>query len=263
MARNITTILFDLDDTLMFEMETEDRVIRKVLAPIAERFGLDLDFTCKTVRDEAEKLWIHAPAYDHCESLGFCSWEGLWSTFESNYPAMAPMKEWGENFRIQSWVNALDVLNISENGLAAELAKAYQQARRSTHIIFDDANTVLTDLKQDYRLGLLTNGAEEIQQTKIDGSGLEHYFDATVITGAVGIGKPDPKPFNVIMEQLEVTAAETAMVGNSMTSDVQGALNTGILAIWLNLDNSWHVPGITPDIEIKSLDKVRQAIENA
>jgi putative hydrolase of the HAD superfamily len=262
-TRNLRAVLFDLDDTLIVEMPIEDRLMRDVLRPVAERHGLDLDHCYHTVREEADKLWVHAPAYRYCDQLGFCAWEGMWSTFESSRPEMAGMQEWGATFRRQAWAQALEVLGVREEGLAERLAEEYQEARRNTHIVFDDVEEVLADLKKDYRLGILTNGAQWIQRTKIDGSRLEHYFETTVITGDVGVGKPGAPPFLVALDNLGVAPEETAMVGNSLTSDVRGAQNLGLFAVWLNRDDAWHQPGITPDAEIRTLRELRDVLERA
>ena len=58
---------------------------------------------------------------------------------------------------------------------------------------------------------------------------------------------------------MSASASTTAMVGNSLTSDVQGALNAGVQAIWLNLDGSWAREDldIRPDVEIKTLGEIR------
>jgi len=52
------------------------------------------------------------------------------------------------------------------------------------------------------------------------------------------------------------------MVGNSLSSDIQGARNAGLYSIWLNLDNSWAEEGIAPDAEINSLAQLRDLLRS-
>jgi len=81
-----------------------------------------------------------------------------------------------------------------------------------------------------------------------------------LVTGDIGIGKPDPRPFEVILSRMRANASDAVMVGNSLSSDVQGAINAGVRSIWLNLDGSWAEEGITPDVEIGSLKELRAVL---
>jgi hypothetical protein len=82
-------------------------------------------------------------------------------------------------------------------------------------------------------LGLLTNGPPDIQRFKIDHAGLADYFDATVISGETGIGKPARAAFALVAAQLGVDVASMVMVGDSWERDVLGALQAGSSAVWI------------------------------
>ena len=57
--------------------------------------------------------------------------------------------------------------------------------------MFSDVEANLIKLREIYQLALVTNGAPDLQREKIQGSKLALYFDAILISGEVGIGKPD------------------------------------------------------------------------
>ena len=105
-------------------------------------------------------------------------------------------------------------------------------------------------------LGLVTNGAPDLQHFKIDASGLRPYFQTIVVSGEVGIGKPHPRPMQVALHQLGCDPARAAMVGNSLSSDIAGAQNTGVHAIWINRDGAPLTGDAHPDTTITSLNEL-------
>jgi len=59
------------------------------------------------------------------------------------------------------------------------------------------------------------------------------------------------------LEMLDVKADKAMMIGNSLNSDIRGAQNTGLRAIWLNRDGFQHDNSIIPDREIHSLTELK------
>ncbi|MDQ6807385.1 MAG: HAD-IA family hydrolase, partial [Actinomycetota bacterium] len=57
---------------------------------------------------------------------------------------------------------------------------------------------------------------------------------AIIISGDLGVGKPNPDAFHHILTALDADAREATMVGDSITRDVDGAITAGLQAIWLN-----------------------------
>jgi len=259
--RKITTIFFDLDDTLMVEMASEEAAFLAACATAQTRRGVEPARLYQAVARRAEELWRASGAYDYGERIGFAWWEGMWSTFEGRAPELKTLREWRPTYHHESWRLALADLGVDDPALADELSDIYKRERMKRHVVFDETEEVLEDLRRDFRLAMLTNGAEDIQQKKIDGSGLAHYFEEILITGALGIGKPHPRPFQTLFERMGVTSRETAMVGDSLSSDVRGALNAGALAVWLNRDGSPAHEEFAPDIEIRNLTELRAALE--
>jgi putative hydrolase of the HAD superfamily len=82
---------------------------------------------------------------------------------------------------------------------------------------------------------------------------LAEYFDAVVVSGDLGIAKPDPSIFEHALEQLGVDAADAVMVGDSMSKDVEGALAAGMRAVWVNRSASSDAIAGEDFIEIATL----------
>jgi putative hydrolase of the HAD superfamily len=95
-----------------------------------------------------------------------------------------------------------------------------------------DMGCVLDALAPRYRLGLVTNGTAEGQHGKIDWLGIRGRFDAIVVSGDIGIHKPDPRIFEMCLEKLNVAPARAVYVGDHYENDVLGAKSAGMRAIW-------------------------------
>ena len=189
------TILFDLDDTLMAEMQPEEDSFRAACAFAADRCGVDADAFRSAIERRAEELWAGFEPCRYADFIGMAWWEALWATFEGEAEQLAELREWAPGYRRQAWSRALADVGVDDEALAGEIGATYQRERAMRHNPYDDAAEVLDDLRRDFQLGMLTNGAPDVQRTKIAGSGLARYFDEILVTGDIGIGKPDPKPF--------------------------------------------------------------------
>lgn len=96
-------------------------------------------------------------------------------------------------------------------------------------------HAVLDELQEEGRmLGLISNaGDAENVQRLIDKVEIRAYFDPIIISAAIGIRKPNPKLFEMVLEQWQVTPDSVVMIGDRLEADILGAQNTGIHQIWL------------------------------
>jgi len=83
-----------------------------------------------------------------------------------------------------------------------------------------------------YLLAIITNGGVEIQQRKIDVMGIAPSFDYIAISEAEGCRKPDAELFHRVLGRLGVTPQEAVHVGDNPRTDIEGAKNAGLRAIW-------------------------------
>lgn len=109
-------------------------------------------------------------------------------------------------------------------------------------------------LKPNYRLALITNGASDTQRGSIRALGIEQMFDAVIISGEIGIQKPDPSVFRLALSKLRVEAKNAWHVGDNLRQDVGGAQSAGLTGVWLNragVARKEH--DLQPDYTIRSL----------
>jgi phosphoserine phosphatase len=232
-------VIFDLDDTLIIEAAQA----RTSLVEVARLLpGEDPHRVEAVVLATATELWRAGPWAGLCQELGIASWEGLWSTFEGNDGRLDGLGDWARTYRPEVWRRALVALGVDDGdgALAGALADSYVDQQRQGHPLIDGAAAYVRGLAEGdgdtpgrTRLGLLTNGPSDIQRCKFEGTGLADCFDFVVVSGEVGIGKPDPAIFAHALEGLGTSASTTVMVGDSWERDVLGALGVGMTAVWV------------------------------
>ncbi|MBQ7202836.1 MAG: HAD family hydrolase [Eubacterium sp.] len=134
------------------------------------------------------------------------------------------------------WYNLLiDMWNWKDAPPAEELAHHYDYTFGDHNVIFDNSEPLLKELKaRGYTLGVITNGPSHLQHHKLETSGLIDYFDIIVVSGDVGVHKPDPKLFIYAAEKYGLKPEECVYVGDHPVNDIQGALAAGMKAIRMN-----------------------------
>jgi len=253
-------VIFDLDDTLVVEVASADAAFRATCALAHEEYGIDPEELHQTVRSKARELWHASPARAYCVDIGISSWEGLWARFLGDDSNLETLRAWAPTYRLESWSRALAEYGADDLSLAERLADTFQNERRARHIVFPDAKPTLEHVGEMHRVALLTNGAADLQREKIRGSKLAPFFEVIVISGEVGVRKPEPEIFAMVLDRLEVTAGRAIMVGNSLSSDVAGAQRAGLKGIWLNRSGKECEDGVEPDAEITSLSELKEIL---
>ncbi|WP_323190723.1 HAD family hydrolase [Halostella sp. PRR32] len=112
-----------------------------------------------------------------------------------------------------------------------ELTRAYRTAIADALEPVEGASSLVSDLRERYRVGLLTNGPVRAQRNKLRTLGWEDLFDAVVISGDLDAGKPDPRAFEAALDALGVTPDEAVYVGDEPTADIRGATEAGMAVI--------------------------------
>lgn len=128
----------------------------------------------------------------------------------------------------------------------------------------------LQRLRHRYRLGLVTDGYLAVQQRKLACLGVEPFFDAVVFSDELGpeAWKPSPRPFQVVLERLEITGPEAGYVADNPTKDFFAARHLGMWTVRVR-----HPDGLyrhleppsaehAPDVEIESVDRLETILRH-
>jgi putative hydrolase of the HAD superfamily len=107
---------------------------------------------------------------------------------------------------------------------------------------FPGAHTLVAWCKdRGLKVGIVTNGRDDFQRSKIAGMGLGNLIDVTLTSGGYGVKKPDHAIFNACLTALKVKPTEAAFVGDDFSADMEPAIDIGMHAIWKNIEQSPRV----------------------
>ncbi len=249
-------IIFDLDNTLIVEEEATRNAFYAVCNDVSELSQVDLERLFQSVCVHGKKLWSNHILFDYCDNIQITYTEALCADFVGEDPRFEILNKWGPTYRRNTWYNALFDMGVDNLYLAEQLSQRYKKERKERFYIYPNVEKTLEELKKKYQLAILTNGAPDLQRLKIYKVNLEHYFQAIVVSGEVGVGKPSSKIFLEVLEKLNVSPEEAVMVGDNMERDILGANQVGITSIWINHEGSNQIPTIRPTYEIKKIDEL-------
>ncbi|MBQ9228482.1 MAG: YjjG family noncanonical pyrimidine nucleotidase [Eubacterium sp.] len=141
------------------------------------------------------------------------------------------------------------------------LCTAYEQGIADHNRFIENGYDVVASLKGRYRQYVVTNGAYDVQTKRLAGTGLDKLFDGVFISDEVGFEKPSVHFFQTVLSQIEPCAKdEILMVGDSLSSDMQGANNIGIPCCWYNPQHKVNTSAVKTDCEIHSLNEIYQVL---
>ncbi len=133
----------------------------------------------------------------------------------------------------------------------------YQMRLGDKVFFYDNALETLVALKGKYRQCAVTNGTLLAQSRKLKASGLDKIFDNIFISDQIGFEKPSLDFFNKVQEQIGTFKADEVMIiGDSLTSDMLGGNNAGILCCWYNPNKAQNKYNIKIDYEITNISQV-------
>lgn len=219
-------ILFDADETLFDFKKSEKEAIKNTFI----EFGINYDEN------------YHLKVYQDINSA-------LWKDFELGLITQEKLKT--ERFKRLS-----NELNIKFNEF--EFAKAYMNHLANGSFLFDDSLNLIESLSKHYKLAIITNGLTAVQKNRIGQSVIANFFDCIVISEEISISKPNPKIFEFTLNKINHMDKSTVlMVGDSLTSDIQGGINFGIDTCWYNPNNSVNNTNFNPTYEVSSLKDLK------
>ncbi|MFX0555342.1 YjjG family noncanonical pyrimidine nucleotidase [Maribacter sp. CXY002] len=114
------------------------------------------------------------------------------------------------------------------------LSDAYITYLSSYNHLFPEAKAILAYLKPKYKLHIITNGFQEIQEKKLKNSGIHHYFEHIVDSEMAGVKKPNPIIFEMALQKANTLPSKSLMVGDSLEADILGAKSLGFNTIHFN-----------------------------
>lgn len=143
-----------------------------------------------------------------------------------------------------------------------ETQEYYEEFLSQGHCFMEGALELLQALKGKYKLYMVSNGTAKVQSGRLKSAGIAPYFEEIFISETIGINKPEKAFFDHCFSHIPGFSPSKAMiVGDSLSSDMQGGNNAGILTCWMNPRKKPRRPGIHVDYEIRTLSEIPGILE--
>lgn len=224
----IEILLLDLDDTILDFKKAERIAIGKTIG----QFGLE----------PTEEV------LSRYHTINKWHWEQL---------------EKGTLTREEVLVNRFGVL-FREFGVeidATACARAYEANLAIGHYFLPGAEEAVDALSRRYRLFLVSNGTASVQKGRMTSANLYRFFETVFVSQEIGHTKPSKAYFDTCFARIPDFAREkTIIVGDSLSSDIQGGINAGIKTVWVNPEHK-SSGTIRPDYEIEYLHQLPALLE--
>jgi putative hydrolase of the HAD superfamily len=224
-------LLFDLDHTLWdFHTNSAD--------------------TLQELFDEF-KLSNHFPDFDTFHSVYEEHNLKLWSKYRDGLITK-------KDLNFERFNYPLTTVGIDNPSIAVKFAEEYLRRSPLKKLLMPGAIEILEYLKPKYKMHIITNGFLEVQNRKLEVSGLSSFFDKIFISEIIGVQKPDSRFFEYVIKNLDVSKKDCIVIGDSYEADILGAQNFGLHHVFYNANRVAHKNGVMH--EISSLEELKQIL---
>ncbi|MCR8644455.1 YjjG family noncanonical pyrimidine nucleotidase [Paenibacillus sp. N1-5-1-14] len=223
-------ILFDADDTLFDFTQCEAHALTNAFS----NQGLEL---------QAE----HVTSYRKIN-------QQLWNEYEQGQVNLDQLR----TLRFERFIEEHNLSSINPSLFGEQ----YLQLLSEGSFLVEGAAELCHELAASgYRLAIITNGIKQVQLSRIGRSEIGTLFEQIIVSEETGFQKPQQEIFDYAFDKLNLTdRVRTIMVGDSLSSDIQGGNNYGIDTCWFNPHGTEQVSGIKPTYEILELAQLKAIV---
>ena len=155
----------------------------------------------------------------------------------------------------------MQALGTPEAGNAREMNDFYENELANHADLMPGALTALEELGEVATLAIVSNGATQVQESRIAASGIGRFMDGVYISEKVGAAKPSPKLLDYAIRDLGLTnRSRVLMVGDDLLADIKGGINAGIDTCWVNFANEENKTGIQPKYTVHSYEELYRIV---
>ncbi|GAD17142.1 YjjG family noncanonical pyrimidine nucleotidase [Lentilactobacillus otakiensis] len=223
-----STLLFDVDDTLLNFQASEQHAMQKLFENIGEELT-------PTIYEDYHELNEH-----------------LWQQYERKEITREQLLDTRFNLFFGKYGKQVD-------GQAYE-AK-YRSYLAEGHTQMPHAEELLADLSANHDIYVVTNGIAKTQRRRLSESGLAPYFTSVFASEVIGYQKPDPAFFDYVARKINgFSKSASLVIGDSLTSDIKGASAYGLDSVWFNPHHQQNTTKTSPTYEIDHLLRLESIV---
>lgn len=207
MREGITDLLFDLDDTLWDCAGNSVMSLRQLY--------------------DSHELAKHFYSFDSFNNIYQHINDELWAALPDSGMTVAEV-------RTERFVKTLEAAGLRSAELGERLNEDYMHLMVKCPGTMPHAAEVLKELSRHYRISIVTNGIADVQRGKLAASGLGKYAYDVFVSDEIGAMKPKKDYFDRVLKRLDRSKTSCLVIGDNAMTDIKGATDFGLAAIWYN-----------------------------
>ena len=166
--------------------------------------------------------------------------------------------------RVRRFELLLEALQL--NGSADDLNVAYVEQLGLCTDLMEGAYKVVETLSQSSRIAIVTNGLEAVQRSRLMHSTIYPFITELIISEEIGAAKPHAAFFEAAFARIAAqnerpSKSDVLIIGDSLTSDMQGGADYGIDTCWYNPVGESKQDRLRITYEIRYLQELLELIE--
>jgi 2-haloacid dehalogenase len=231
--KNYKALLFDLDNTLLDFSASESIALTSLYTN---------HFTCKT-------------------GHSFNKFRNEYHAINKRFWQQVEAEEIKPNdVNLLRFIKLLKRYNLSTD--VKQIADSYENEMAHAASWYEGVEHAVIQLQKNYKLGILTNGVTHVQKIKFKNASLHGLFETLIISGEVKLAKPNKKIFDIALNDLGHEAKDVLMIGDSLQSDFQGAINAGLDFCWVsNKKGNFSRFKKSPEYIVQSVKELPELLE--
>ena len=225
----IEFLFIDLDDTILDFQKAEKIALAKTL----QSFGLEPDTQVLTRYHQINK--------------------GYWERLERKEVTR-------EVLLVARFADLFEEYGLTVDPV--QCARTYEKNLGTGHYFLPGAREAVESLSRKYKLYIASNGTSHVQAGRLESANISHFFQDIFISQDIGVNKPDRAYFERCFARIPGFDRKKAMiVGDSLSSDILGGKQAGMLTCWVNAGGKSCPENLRPDYEIRALSQLEALLE--
>ena len=214
-------LLFDFDDTL-FDFKK------------SESIALEASFKHYSIKKSQEVFSIFEEEN-----------QAYWRAFEKGI-----YKGGGDSsVRFKNFCKRIGRCDINSD----EICEYYLSLLSQTAFPIENSVSLLEKLSKNYDIYIVTNSLKTVNDSRSEVGGITPFIKGRFVSEAIGVSKPQKGFLDYCFEHMPYKKEEVLLIGDSLFSDIKGAVEYGIDSCWFNQKNRDNDTGLAPTYEIHSL----------
>lgn len=158
------------------------------------------------------------------------------------------------------------ILNLPDNSPLESI----RDLQIKSHIITSETIDVVRKIKQQWKVGIISNNVYEWVVQVLEDYGIRELFDVITVSSKIGVRKPDARIFMSALKSASTKPEEAVFISDELAEDLVGSKGLGIISVWLrnpHVKSEWKQHEVTeekifePDAIISALKELLLILE--